>query len=84
MGGPRGGAPRGGGSGVLGPPGGMLGAMGPQYGGMGVLGQRPTDEEEDQNLVELAVYGIASLYERFPPKTATPDAAANPTAAPAK
>ena len=25
-------------------------------------------DEEDPNLVELAVYGIASLYERFPPK----------------
>jgi hypothetical protein len=28
--------------------------------------------EEDENLVEMAVYGIASLYERYPPKNAPP------------
>lgn len=40
--------------------------------------------EDDPNLVELAVYGLASLYERFPPKApaaaGTPGA---PSAAPA-
>jgi len=33
-------------------------------------------EDEKSNLVELAVYGIASLYERFTPKT--PPEAAKP------
>jgi hypothetical protein len=37
-------------------------------------------EEEDPNLVELVVYGIASLYEKYPPKPATD--ASNPSAAP--
>lgn len=49
------------------------------------------DQEEEMNLVELAVYGIASLYERFPPKkpepepdpAATPATPAAPPAAPA-
>ena len=26
------------------------------------------EEQEDLNLLEVAVYGLASLYERFPPK----------------
>jgi hypothetical protein len=34
-------------------------------------------EPDDPNLVELVVYGIASLYERYPPKQPT-DANANP------
>jgi hypothetical protein len=44
--------------------------------------------EEDSNLVELAVYGVAALYERYPPKpkeekptgdtTGTPAAGAAP------
>jgi hypothetical protein len=49
---------------------------------------RSVATEEDQNLVELAVYGIASIYERFPPKTppgaagagTTPPAGATPAA----
>jgi hypothetical protein len=37
--------------------------------------------EEEMNLVEVAVYGIASLYERYPPKPKeTPPADANTTA----
>jgi hypothetical protein len=51
--------------------------------GMGLFGQRPlasgpsgtpgTEEEEEaeMDLVEVAVYGLASLYERYPPKSAT-------------
>jgi hypothetical protein len=31
-----------------------------------------SSSEEDPNLVELSIYGIASLYERFPPKEAPP------------
>jgi hypothetical protein len=43
------------------------------------------NEEDSSNLVELAVYGIASLYHKYPPKSATPDAApaATPTPVPA-
>jgi hypothetical protein len=36
--------------------------------------------DDDMNLVELAVYGSASLYERFPPKQTTSPTAANPAA----
>jgi hypothetical protein len=51
--------------------------------------QLPSDQgggvyapEEDPNLLEMAIYGIASIYERFPPKNAPPAAAA-PAGAPA-
>lgn len=37
-------------------------------------------QDEDPNLVEMAIYGIASLYERFPPKDYKPSAP--PPAAP--
>jgi hypothetical protein len=77
-GGSMGGPPRGYGQGT------MPGLQMPGYMGQpGMMGQRPTDEEEDMNLVELAVYGIASLYERFPQKQQTPEAA-NPTTPAAK
>jgi hypothetical protein len=36
-------------------------------GGMGLPGTTGQTEESDPNLVEVAVYGIASLYERYPP-----------------
>ena len=67
----RGGIPPGG-SGIGG--GGFLGGLG---------GNNPataTAEQSDPNLVEVAVYGIAALYERYPPKPpAKPeDAAAGP------
>jgi hypothetical protein len=41
--------------------------------GTGDTGNRPTGfvaDEDDPNLVQLVVYGIASLYERYPPKAA--------------
>jgi hypothetical protein len=45
-------------------------------GGYPGMGGTSEDQEEDLNLVELAVYGVASLYERYPPKKeqAAPDA----------
>jgi hypothetical protein len=43
-------------------------------GGYGRPGMYLEEQEEDMNLVELAVYGIASLYERFPPKKEQPAA----------
>jgi hypothetical protein len=71
-----------GGSGV--PPGfprrmtgfGGAGAMGGPLqripGGPGFTGTPGTEEEEEaeMNLVEVAVYGLASLYEKYPPKPA--------------
>jgi hypothetical protein len=43
-----------------------------------------TGDQSDPNVVEVAVYGIAALYERYPPKPpAKPDGAA-PTAVPPK
>jgi hypothetical protein len=50
-------------------PGGM--PPGPGTPGIGETAGRPSGfvgDEDDPNLVELVVYGIASLYERFPPK----------------
>ena len=56
---------------------------------MGGIGGIPTNffngspeavEQDDPNLVELVVYGIASLYERYPPKQAAD--ASNPTGKP--
>jgi hypothetical protein len=32
-------------------------------------GPRPAMEEQEWQLVELSIYGIASLYERYPPRT---------------
>jgi hypothetical protein len=52
---------------------------------------RPQMEDQEMELVELSVYGIASLYERYPPKSAVAAAApaqpatkAGAPAAPAK
>jgi hypothetical protein len=66
---------------------GMPGMMLPGMGSRGFLGTAGMGEEaeDDMNLVELAVYGIASLYERFPPKkeqAAPADPAAPPAATP--
>jgi hypothetical protein len=36
--------------------------------------------EEDQNLMEMAIYGIANLYERFPPKDYVPPPPDTPAA----
>jgi hypothetical protein len=64
--------------------GGMAGGMG---GGIGATPGQPSgyapaeasvdiEPEEESNLVEVAVYGIASLYERYPPKKEGTDVAA--------
>jgi hypothetical protein len=41
--------------------------------GMGMSGYPEDGEVDTSNLVELSVYGIASLYERYPPKPPEPD-----------
>ncbi len=60
------------------------GAM-PPMPGPGGAAAAAGGEDSNTNLVEVAVYGLASIYEKFPPKPAegaTPDAN-NPAAAPA-
>jgi hypothetical protein len=51
----------------------------------GVNPQEPADNDEDSsNLVEMALYGITSLYAKYPPKPPAGEAPANPApAAPA-
>jgi hypothetical protein len=51
--------------------------MGP---GMPGMSYGTGQDEDDPNLVELSLYGIATLYERFPPKKTedTPDASKTP------
>jgi hypothetical protein len=83
---------RGGRSGGMGAMGAAMGPMG-RFGGMrsmmsafgtGLPGAALEGDEDDEqmNLVELTVYGYASLYERFPAKlpAETPTDQANPTA----
>ncbi len=43
------------------------------------------EEEDDLNLVEISIYGIGALYEKFPPKpaSATPAEGTTPTTTPA-
>ena len=70
-GGSSGGPAMGSGAGPRGNPPGPRGGGFPGAGFPGSSGYDPNEsgmDEEDPNLVELAVYGIASLYERFPPK----------------
>jgi hypothetical protein len=51
------------------PPFGGLGGMGGMAGMAGGGGAATaTGEQSDPNLIEVAVYGIAALYERYPPK----------------
>jgi len=60
--------------------GGMM--MPGNFPGMGnVPGGGEEEEEAETSLVEVAVYGLASLYSKFPPK---PEAAPEVAAAPAK
>jgi hypothetical protein len=49
------------------------------FGGMPSLGDSGSTSEENNNLVELTVYGLISLYERFPPKPSADANAANAT-----
>jgi hypothetical protein len=62
-------------------------SMPPNFGGIGSNETRRfSGNQEDPNLIELSVYGIASLYERYPPKAASagsaPTAGPSPTKAP--
>lgn len=43
------------------------------FGGSGVM--MDDEEEENLNLLEVAIYGVASLYEKYPPKPPTPEGA---------
>jgi hypothetical protein len=54
--------------------------FGPRMGSQ-TAGANKDSDDEDMNLVEVAVYGIASLYERYPPKSAVARAAAAPAPA---
>jgi hypothetical protein len=68
-------------AGASGPPfGGRFGG-GPPFGGGDNWNQQQMVEEGTGNLVELSVYGIASIYEKYPPK-APADAGATPPAPP--
>jgi hypothetical protein len=42
---------------------------GGRAGGSPGRGPRPAMEEQEWQLVELSIYGVASLYERYPPRT---------------
>jgi hypothetical protein len=69
------------------PPGGMsgspFGGSGMPAGGMGGFfpggfGGPSAVEQSDPNLIDVAVYGIASLYERYPPKPPKTEGGAPP------
>jgi hypothetical protein len=85
---PRGGLPPGG-PGPSGPPGLPPGSVsGPGMGGFYGYGSAPQSSSDDQtagNLVELAIYGLASLYEKFErePKKDDPNATIPTTPGPA-
>jgi hypothetical protein len=83
-GGGEGGDPRGMGMGVQFRPGGGQNPSGNLFGNPTGTGTQSVDQEEDMGLVEISVYGVASLYERFPEKTKTEAATtpAQPKAAP--
>jgi hypothetical protein len=59
------------------PPGAMHPAARP-----GVAPDQAEDDEDSSNLVELGLYGIASLYAKYPPKAAAPAEGAAPAGAP--
>jgi hypothetical protein len=65
-----------GGMGGFGRLGGLGGTGGFRPGFFGGSPEAAGLEAEDPNLVELTVYGIASLYERYPPKAAAGDSPA--------
>jgi hypothetical protein len=44
-------------------------SVGGRAGGSTARGPRPAMEEQEWQLVELSVYGVASLYERYPPRS---------------
>lgn len=57
-------------------PGGGYPGLGGMGSGMGSL--LNMEEEEDMNLVEMSLYGIASLYEKYPPKAPPAEGGATP------
>jgi hypothetical protein len=67
---PRGGMPSMG-------PGGMPGGFPGGFPGLPGMSAQLIQDEDDPNLVELSIYGIATLYERYPPKPPDPSADAN-------
>src|SRR5438552_3091224 len=44
----------------------------------GQITSQSVEEDEDPNLVELQIYGLVSLYERFPPRPPEPAAEGQP------
>ena len=48
-----------------------------------IAGSSDGDDEENLNLLEVAIYGVASLYEKYPPRTAEEIAALTAGTAPA-
>jgi hypothetical protein len=81
-GGGEGGDPRGMGVGVQFRPGGGQNPSGNLFGNPTGTGTQSADQEEDMGLVEISVYGIASLYEKFPAKTPVEAGGAQPKPAP--
>jgi hypothetical protein len=75
---PRGflGRKMGGGMGSMGM-GGLMAQRGMMASGLGGMPATEEEEETEMDLVEVAVYGLASLYEKYPPDT-RPKAAATP------
>jgi hypothetical protein len=65
-------------------PSGPVPGMRPSFGPAG-LGSAPEgdEEQEDLNLLEVAVYGLASLYERYPPQPKAAEPAASEEKKPA-
>ena len=47
-------------------------------GGYGQPGTGTAAEEQEWDLIEISIYGVASLYERYPPKQPKAEAAATP------
>jgi hypothetical protein len=77
---------RGGGLGGPGVGEGMPGMAGPGMPGAGGAAERGSTFTDTAHLVELSIYGIAALYERFPPrqKSDAPAAPAGSDATPTK
>jgi hypothetical protein len=65
--------------GMMMPPGGMF-PPGSEGSGLGRPAEQATQYVDNARLVECSIYGIASLYERFPPKQETPAEATTPGA----
>lgn len=62
----------------------LLNRPGGSFSPLSPPGSMAQADEQEWDLVELSIYGIASLYERFPPPSAKPADAAAPGASPMK